>query len=217
MLNLSGDIWKRWESKHEELKAKGTWNLAGLFRGQEGPGFHCATQKVLYTGKATAGPFDSATAAQDSFGCNRKAFWSFARRLSQLTGGDAEKLGNIAWSDICQIGLVEGNPGSDLVGAQQALAIETLRQEWLELKPSLVVCVAEGYEEQLIYKAFGVTQGQGDGFNEVTVPNGTFWQRPPLDGMPAFLWMKHPQGKPKEYIQAAEKIAEELLKQHKGV
>ena len=211
MINLEGDIWQRWESKHQDLSAKAKWPLAGLFRGHEGADFRNAAKKVLYTGKATAGPFNLETADQDYFGCNKKAFWSFARKLNSLTGGDPSELGNIAWSNLCKIGTVKGNPTDDLVEEQADLAVKTLRQEWIELRPTLVVCVAEGFQEQLIYRAFDVVQNHDDGFEALTVPGGTFWRRPAIDDMPAFLWMKHPQGKRREYIEAAETIAEGML------
>ena len=115
-----------------------------------------------------------------------------------MTGGNADELENIAWSNLCKIGTCYGNPGDDLVRAQADLAVETLRKEWIELMPTLVVCVAEGYQEQLIYDAFGVTQNHGDGFFVIEGPDGTFWGRPPIDGMPAFLCMRHPQGKARE-------------------
>lgn len=57
--------------------------------------------------------------------------------------------------------------------SQADLAIETLRQEWVELHPTLVVCVMEGYEERLIYDALGVTQNDNDGFEEVALPRAS--------------------------------------------
>ena len=155
-------------------------------------------------------PFDCADASE-AFGCNSGPFWTFARQLSRLADGDPQTLGHIAWSNLCKIGTVYGNPGDDLVDAQADLAVETLRQEWTELKPTLVVCVAEGYQEQLVYLAFDVQQDHGDRFEIITTTEGKFWRRPAVDGMPAFLWMKHPQGKPREYIDAAESLAHAML------
>ncbi len=211
LINLSGDIWQRWELRRQELAAKGTWKLAGLFRGHEGSRFRSATKRVLYTGKATAGPYEPNPEDNNFFGCNTGAFWSFARRLNRLTRGDPDELANIAWSNLCKIGTRYGNPDDVLVKAQADLAVETLRQEWIELKPTLVICVAENYQEHLIYAAFGVTQNHNDGFKEINVPGGKFWRRPALDGMPAFLWMKHPQGKLLEYLEAAEALAKEVI------
>ena len=211
MIHLSGDIWQRWEAKRKYLMATGLWELAGLFRGHEGSGFRSAAKKILYTGKATAGAFEPSAMDVDYFGCNKGPFWSFARRLNRLTGGNSEELENIAWSNICKIGTVSENPGEKLVDAQRCLAVETLRQEWVELLPTLVVCVAEGYQEQIIYDAFGVIQDQEDGFETVRSAGMTFWRRFAKDGLPAFLWMKHPQGKPLAYISAAQGIAEEML------
>lgn len=210
MIHLSGDTWKRWENLRHELSSTGRWKLAGLFRGHEAPGFRQATKRVLYVGKATAGPFDCADASE-AFGCNSGPFWTFARQLSSLANGDPQTLGHIAWSNLCKIGTSIGNPDDALVRAQADLAVETLQREWVELKPTLVVCVAEGYQEQLIYRTFGVTQNHEDGFTADKLPAGTFWTRTAQDGMPAFLWMKHPQGKSREYIKAAASLAEEML------
>ena len=211
MIDLSGDTWTQWRNRHQDLAAARKWDLAGLFCGHEGSNFRAAGRKVLYTGNATAGPFEPTPDDQDFFGCNRKAFWSFARRLNSLTGGNSDELENIAWSNLCKIGTRYGNPGDDLVEAQADLAIATLRQEWTELNPTLIVCVAEGYQEHLIYRAFEVIQNINDGFNVVTTSSGKFWVRSALNGMPAFLWMKHPQGKPREYIETAQSLAEQIL------
>jgi hypothetical protein len=43
----------------------------------------------------------------------------------------------------------------------------------VELHPTLVVCVTEGYEERLIYDALGVTQNDNDGFEEVALPRAS--------------------------------------------
>ena len=209
-IKLSGDIWPRWQARHEELSEKWQGKLAGLFKGHEDPGFRHSAKKVLYTGKATAGPFTLENADEDYFGCNKKAFWSFAKRLSRLTGGDSDKLENIAWSNLCKIGSVSGNPNQELVDAQRDLAVETLRQEWVELKPTLVVCVTEDYQENLIREALGVVEGK-DGFQPRETSAGVLWTRKAANGMPAFLWMKHPQGKRLEYIEAAQSLAEEML------
>jgi hypothetical protein len=211
MIILEGDIWTRWEAKRKELETRDRWELAGLFRGHEGSAFRRADKRVLYVGKATAGLYDPRPENENFFGCNRRAFWSFARRLNKLTGGNPGELENIAWSNLCKIGAVIGNPDDALVDAQAVLAVETLRQEWVQLRPTLVVCVAEGWHEELVYRAFNVTQNQGDGFEVVPVSGSEFWRRPAIDGMPAFLWMKHPQGKRREYIDAAEAIAKAML------
>ncbi len=216
MIELSGDTWLRWENLRRDLAATKRWELAGLFRGHESPGFRHAAKRVLYTGKATAGRFDSENASEESFGCNRGAFWNFARELSSLAGGDPQELTHLAWSNICKIGTAKGNPDDILVNAQADLSVHTLRQEWAELNPTLVVCVGEGYQEQLIYRAFGVTQDHEDGFTKENFSGGTFWTRPALDGLPAFLWTRHPQGKPKEYIDAAGSLAAEILRAARG-
>ncbi len=211
MIELTCDTWQRWEKRWMELASTGRWDLAGLFRGHEGPGFREAPTKVLYLGKATAGPFDTEDASEKAFGCNSGPFWSFAKRLSRLAKGNPEELGRIAWSNLCKIGTVTGNPDNALVNAQAELAVETLRQEWVELEPTLIVCVAMGYQEQLVYQALGVTQDHEDGFEEVPCNGSSLWRRPALDGMPAFLWMKHPQGKLHDYLNNAESLAKQML------
>jgi hypothetical protein len=212
-LNLSPVIWQRWEEKYQQMTADKKWagKIAGLFYGHEEPGFRAAAKRILYTGKATRGEFNLENLDHDYFGCNKGGFWSFARRLADLTGGDRKKLENIAWSNLCKIGSVAGNPNTELVDEQADLAVETLKLEWAELKPTLVVCVAEGYEESLVYQAFNVTQNQNDGFSTRNESGFVFWTRPAQDGMPAFLWMKHPQGKTQEYLDAALSIAAEML------
>ena len=74
MIELTGDTWQRWEKKRLELAATGHWNLAGLFRGHEGPNFREAPTKILYVGKATAGPFDTEDARRKGLRLQQWAF-----------------------------------------------------------------------------------------------------------------------------------------------
>ena len=211
MIDLSGDIWDRWAARREELQKQNRWQLAGLFRGHEGPNFRTAAKKVLYTGKATGGEYRPGPEDDDYFGNNNAPFWSFARRFNLLTGSNAEDLENLAWSNLCKIGTCSGNPDDALAAAQSDLAVETLRKEWLELEPTLVVCVAEGYQEPFIYKALEDKQNVDDGFSCVPVNGFQFWIRPRIGSFPPILWMRHPQFRTRKYLAAAEALAGEVL------
>jgi hypothetical protein len=140
MIILEGDIWTRWEAKRKELETRNRWELAGQFRGHEGSAFRRADKRVLYVGKATAGLYDPGPEDENFFGCNRGAFWSFARRLNKLTGGNPGELENIAWSNLCKIGTVidkmvngrkSGRTGEDDRDRKSLIARELERRiEW---------------------------------------------------------------------------------------
>lgn len=212
MINLCGDIWDRWKDLHTELNAEGRWDLAALFKGHEPPEFRTSPVKIHYIGKATAGRLDSDDPGEEYFFCNEKAFWRFAAHLSGISsqGGDPTRC--LAWSNICKIGVAHNNPQGELVQRQRHLAVETLRREWLELKPTVIVCAAENYLDDVIYDALGVAKGEGDGFREVRAESGSsFWVRDSIREWPAFFWMKHPQGKKAAYVDDAKRAARTLI------
>jgi hypothetical protein len=97
------------------------------------------------------------------------------------------------------------------VRAQAELAIETLRWEWAKLQPHLVVLTNMNWHEKLVYDAIRVEQGPEDGFKRVDQGGGQFWIKHATDGMPAFLWMGHPERKKLSYVQAAAQIAASLV------
>ena len=203
---------RRWQNLHTELSnVEAGPELAGLFLGHKPPGFLRHSRRILYIGKATAGPFNDQNASSKYFWCNQSAFWSFACRLSRRADPDCSDLTNLAWSNLCKIGTTLGNPGRNLVAAQRALAVETLQAEIAALRPTLVACVAANYlADDFIYDTLKVRRGM-DGFEECSVGTSAMYHRAPRDGFPAMLWMQHPQGKSCEYLDRADQLAGVLL------
>jgi hypothetical protein len=184
--------------------------LAGPFFGHAPATFSKAQVKIFYIGKATAGSFHEPDASKGAFGCNRGMFWSFARRLGRRTGNSENPLGNIAWSNLCKIGMVEENPSGALTLAQKDLAVRILRSEIAFLQPSLIVCTAaDSPYDDFLYEALNTTRGSGDGFTPKPADMPTIWVRPRIQPAPPVLWMRHPQGKAESYLDLAE--AEALL------
>ena len=202
-LALKTELDATWKKLNELPKYKG--KLAKPFLGCVSADFRSANRRILYIGKATLGPL----AVEDYrpvFERRDSAFWRFARRLS----GKAEA--KFAWSNLCKIGLLKGNPGTGLATKQKALCVKILKAEFQFLRPSLIVCTAanSAYDD-FLYCALDVKRGS-DGFvGRPDGDNAILWIRPSLAGYPPILWMKHPGGKRLDYLSLAELEALRLL------
>lgn len=168
--------------------------LAPVFYGYAPETFKNAKIKILFIGKATAG-----AAGPEEYGeiyaCKKSAFWYFARTLSDRVGGIH------AWTNLCKIGTLKGNPGKRLAEDQADLAVRILQAEIGHLGPSLIVCVAanSAYDD-FLYRALGTKRGSdSDGFIARRRRDGEVWVRPGMAGSPPVLWMKHPERTPRDY------------------
>lgn len=203
------DMWNDLNSRPEYAG-----NLAYPFFGYAPPTFAKSKTRVLYIGKATAGPLDNHDLSI-YFGCNHGAFWSFARRLGRYYSESNEPLDCIAWSNICKLGTQTDNPDKPLAAAQRDLVIRILKSEINFLKPSLIVCVAANtLYDDFFYDALNTTRGPDDGFIGKPDENSSLWVRPSFPPYPPILWMKHPQVKPGKYLDFAETEALKLLPQN---
>lgn len=189
----------------------GNGHLAGLFKGHVPKGYRKKTKKILYIGKATAGPFEGSDPSEQSFNRSTAGFWSFARSISRCADDKCDDLSNLVWSNLCKIGVSNGNPANDLAEQQRELAVETLRREIKFLKPSLVVCVAEGYQDHFLYQVLEVEQGVNDGFRCRLSGKLFLYFRAADGGWPPILWMRHPQFKNHTYLADALGIARDLM------
>jgi hypothetical protein len=205
---LKRELKDMWNDLNSRPKYAG--KLANPFFGYARPTFAKSKTRVLYIGKATAGPLDKPDLSV-YFGCNPGAFWSFAQRLSRISGEPADPLANIAWSNLCKIGTRTNNPGKSLAAEQQKLAVTILKAEIQYLEPSLIVCVA-GYTiyDDFFYQALKTTRGH-DGFIGRPRKNPTMWVRTTQPPYPPILWMRHPQTSSREYLNFAYAEAMRLL------
>jgi hypothetical protein len=209
------DLKARWKKLHQELFVlHPKISLAGLFVHYVPPGYFENSRRILYIGKATAGEFLDENAPAKWFNRNSGGFWSFARRMSKCANPDCANLSNLAWSNLFKIGKSRGNPNGKLAAAQKSLAVETLRAEIRCLKPTLVVCVAAGYQDHIFYDVLGIKQNIDDGFVEEFYGKWAFYSRPAYGEWPPILWMSHPQGKTRDYLEAGERIAQKLMEGH---
>lgn len=193
----TGQFTKQWTALHSELSPErlGRERLAGLFLGHRPEKYEDQDKRVFLFGKSTAGEF-AEDDAHERFFNGTSSFWHFARQLSRIAGGDGGSLSNLAWSNVCKIGVVKGNPGMSLQLAQWELACRTLAYEVDIWRPHLAVFVSEGFADQIVYDAFGITKGANNDFETKSSDNGDFYYRERIaGGTPAMLWVQHPQGK----------------------
>jgi hypothetical protein len=215
-------LWREWLTLHERLSAVRPERLAGLFPGYKPDGYEEHKTKILYVGKATAGPFVDESSpksgtdlkqqkalAKVCFYLTQGGFWNFAERLCTAFGCDNRS--NLVWSNLCKIGTHTGNPSDELVGLQQELAIKTLRAEIVEYNPTIVVFVSNQFAQKILLGAIGNPPNDLWSESESESPvrvEDVWWQRTtPLS--PALLWMRHPQFAPSKLTSyARDKICE---------
>jgi hypothetical protein len=146
--------------------------------------------------------------AHERYFKGQSAFWNFAQAVSNAADHDCKDLSNIAWSNIFKQGVTAGNPTGEIADSQRESAVDTLREEVCRLKPSLIVLVNAGYYEELVKSAFEIIDGEvGDDALKRTAVEGEskwdFWSRAAYKQYPTLVWMYHPQGKRKQYTNAA--------------
>jgi hypothetical protein len=217
-------LWQEWLTLHERLSAVRSERLAGLFPGYKPDGYEAHKTRILYVGKATAGPFvadlsllpgrdleQQKAFAKVCFYRITGGFWQFAERLSTALGGDNRS--NLVWSNLCKIGTHTGNPSDELVGLQQELAIKTLRAEIVEYNPTIVVFVSNQFAQKIL---LGGIDNPTDGSwnkSEEEDPQQVkdVWWRKATATTPAVLWMRHPQFAPTSLTSYAQSKICELV------
>jgi hypothetical protein len=178
------------------------------------------TPSVLYVGKATAGKWclsrymrlrtlkDRRQCTADFLenyvktGRYSSAFWRFAQRLSEgvaaATKSNIEPLQNLVWTNICKIGVKQGNPSGYVFRAQRELAVESLRFEIKRYRPRLVVFVTGDYGAEIV-DAVVCDVGRSTWHKERG--RDLFWWHEPIGKMPAILWAYHPARKPVSVLE----------------
>lgn len=186
-------------------KSQYAGKLAPPFYGYAPDTFHEANVKILYIGKATAGAPEPEE-YQAIFEGKKSAFWQFARRLCDSTGA------SLAWSNLCKIGTLEGNPDKNLAKEQMDLDVRILKEEIRFLKPCLIVCVAaDTVYDDFVYCALETMRGPDGFIGKPDEDNAILWVRPGGAGYPPILWMRHPERKTSDYLDYAESEALQLL------
>ena len=214
MPTMSPETIQRWTDLHAELSSQPKYSgkLAGLFKGHIPETYALKKQRILYIGKATEGKFGIENASSMYFNCNGAAFWALARRFSTAADPSCNALENVAWSNLCKIGTISDCPVNQLADAQHQLAVESLQEEITRVQPTLIVCVAEGYQDHFFYEALQVVQGKDDGFLSADVDGVPYYYRGRRDSWPPILWMKHPQLRKRSYVDAVVAMGSDLMK-----
>ena len=127
-------------------------------------------------------------------------FWQFARELNTEAAKKWKlpprtPLQHIAWTNICKIGALKGNPSGLLFRMQRDLAVETLRQEIKIYKPQLVLFVTWDYGWDLVKAVFGDST---DKAWDQTGNEDLVWRRAVADELPPALLTGHPERKRQE-------------------
>jgi hypothetical protein len=119
-------------------------------------------------------------------------FWSFARTLQQELRPHSEGRGlpNIVWSNLCKLGVINGNPEGAVLKLQRELAIETLRAEIAEYAPNLVVFLTSGYGPNMVPAI--VDDLEHRLWNKEEEETGLWW-RDRSESMPPIIWTDHPE------------------------
>ena len=188
------------------------------------PFLSCSLSKnvpILYVGKATGGDWHMHKfrgSVAERLKCTRdwvaaikrneytSAFWRFAVELSQRASNDSEALSNITWTNLCKIGVKDGNPVGEYLTFQHELAVETLGLEIKLYRPKLVVFVTGDYAADVVLRALG------DMRDTSWRKKSDMWWREARDSYPAMIWTAHPQGSTREAIKIWLRYASELMR-----
>ena len=139
------------------------------------------------------------------------AFWRHARSLStqaaMIWNQKVERLQNLAWTNICKVGAVKGNPSGKLREAQRTIAADTLRLEAELYRPSLIYFVTWNFEEDVVDQFIGENSEQSWRKER---ENEYIWWRPAMNGQPPMLWTQHPERKNKNLTERWLRFACEL-------
>ncbi|MGD0191681.1 MAG: hypothetical protein ABSD74_13150 [Rhizomicrobium sp.] len=199
--------------------------LAGPFVSVPPAAWDASRKNVLYVGKAThkdwfkekfvrSPVLETCRSSTVEFlqevydGNENRAFWRFARRLSEIASGtDQANLQNLVWSNIAKVGVTSGNPTGRYLAYQHELAVETLRAEIDEYRPSLVVFVTSSYAEEVIRDLVDDDDATWQKKEDADLP----WYRRAQAGLPSMLWLHHPQRKPLATLDVWLSVAKGLL------
>lgn len=213
-----------WVQLYEELNRQHPACVAIPHLSVTPPGYDpLKFSSILLIGKATRGQWDIEEGV--SFDINREinldssqksaknfletwifskkynsAFWNFAHQLSEAIARASQvtlssPLQNLIWTNLCKIGVDEGNPERKFYDCQRDLAIKTLKAEIQKYCPKILVFVTGNYGEDIIGDV--VEDQEQRSWNRSLEENG-FWSRDAMGSIPAALWTYHPQGKTKD-------------------
>lgn len=140
------------------------------------------------------------------------SLWRLARKLSDAGAEQARShtapFANLIWTNIAKIGAAEGNPSASLFNEQDALAVETILAEALFFKPRLVVLATGWYRygcvNRILQQLTGAKEGEG-------LSQDRNWSSPRHADAPAVLWIGHPQGKSRAWIESKLARAKEMM------
>ncbi len=224
-------LWPEWFDLYNLLSAKKEYanQLAGLFVGHVPTGFADQPKKILYVGKATRGQFrrpadtsDDPTNFDWTLQLHQKyaaelfadlrcgGFWPFADKISKEMDSDSRS--NLAWTNLCKMGMTTKNPSDKLIDFQKSLAIQTLRAEIDLYRPDLVVFVTNNFAKQILFEAVNAEDIESWSKSEMETPREVedIWWRRGRSDCPAILWMRHPQGATREQTGYAIKKMREI-------
>jgi hypothetical protein len=124
-------------------------------------------------------------------------FWSFAKELNTQAAKKwnqrvKKPFQHVAWTNICKIGALKGNPRGFLLKKQRDLAIETLRLEIELYKPQLICLVTWDYEIDAVRR---VIDDPNDASWDKAENDQWLWWRGATAKLPPILLTGHPQGK----------------------
>jgi len=124
-------------------------------------------------------------------------FWHFARELNTEAAKKwnqrvASPFQHVAWTNICKIGALKGNPRGFLLEKQREIAIETLRLEIDLYRPQLICFVTWDYAFDLVKEVIG---DPSDASWNQKENKQWIWWRGATDRLPAILLTGHPERK----------------------
>lgn len=127
------------------------------------------------------------------------SFCGFGLRLSEALKPrhachNVATLQNLVWTNVCKIGVVEGNPRDKVYESQRELAIETLRAEITYYQPRLVFWATNNDYCDAVRATVG---DESDASWAKDLADQGVYTRLPLESAPAMIWTPHPARKPK--------------------
>jgi hypothetical protein len=206
-------IEKRWLELYGEMRSCPSLKsqIAGLFLSVP----PVTSPSILYVGKATDKDWylrkflryrtiEERHECTSSFlreGADVGQFWHFARNLSEgvarATGQVIQPFQNLAWTNVCKIGVVQGNPRKDIRLRQRKLAVETLSAEIGAYRPALIVFVTGDFEAEIIDQVADDPERKSWHKRD----SKWYWWRESVGKMPPVLWTYHPQGKGRDLLK----------------
>lgn len=217
-------IWREWVDLHRQLR-KGSASVVPPF-------LSAASRKqtrrpIIVVGKATKDGWDPQSyegepnrpesLIRNRLELNRRivlednnggSFWKFFNKMGDLNSGRE----NVIWSNVAKIGCPNKNPSGDVLKEQSQLAKQTLRTEFEQYRPALVVFTTHMFGNNLIHEALGTRDECWSHSNESDPDDNVWWieELPAFPGV-GFLWTRHPERKSRGTIAFWEAKAKELL------